>query len=286
MQYIHAVRTAISYAQPGINTGLADMHIRIPHCVLSMQISKWVFPPIWRKGDPEEISRDIALRVGVRPHVVPVRPDDSTMHTRGIFLSLAEPLHYGNLHWPGNIPPLLFYCTECYQRVRHWHVVMIFHYYVRTPTALCVALRINPMLACPIKTSVENCMMYIEGQRVQGGHTEYVVNRKEALDYKNPRYFRSEVRRIQCESASLGAPYVLDRNTRRTLPWRFRGARPVTVTRDDIQYVSPTEHYVSTIPGRTGGDYKGQAVIFVQPENIRGGLRVHVPPIATFVVVT
>jgi hypothetical protein len=259
--YMHTVNRACTYAAMGtFTTATLPTYVPLPTCVTTMSCSVWVDVNIWRTGTGAEIARSVFLRVGNRPPVVPVLHDDDSLPTRGIFLTLSRDKRYTDMTWPAGIPPLVFYSVRSVQQVNHVHLAMVFNYFSKSPGHLCDALGLRGASCFRIKTSWEKVMRYMRDQAC--GILSYVVNRQEALAFRDYHRMSSPQEAVLMESATLGSPFVIDGHTPRTKEWRWQGVHGHTCNVADIQHVDIREVHVSGTPGRVDGDYKGEAVVF------------------------
>jgi hypothetical protein len=260
------------------------MHLHLPAALMTTPVQVWGVRE-WNEYDCPRIQRAVFYSIGNRTPVVPMSQMEMDMPTRGFFFTFGTKVYYESFSscWPGGIPPLFFHSTWCLQREYHCHVTMVFHYYSKNPWALCSALGLNPIQVMPIKTTVVNVITYTREQAVE--NLSIVVNRSEAVTYKNPRRCLKMGTALIAETQSLGPPYAIDGITPRSLPWRFGNVGSVIVERAAVRHVADFEFYESRETGRTDATYRGEAVIVVSPRrNERGQMAVLVPPLATFVV--
>jgi hypothetical protein len=285
--YYAVLHRACRYLNLDVQRFLAPgVYVRLPAVLTTLPVHAWI-TDAWFTGDTDAISRATFDRVGPRPVVVPMSVREAGLPTRSLFLTLDRPLAYEGVRFPCGIPPLLFYSALCDQRAVHCHVVMVFHYYARSPYAMCAAMHINPITALPIKTSVAKTLQYIKAQEIRP--VSYVCNRPEVLAYKNPRRCLRIATAVANEMTTCGPPFAIDGVTARSVSWRWHGVARVFVTRADLALLLPllprVELYVSGRDGWVDCDYLGQALIAVRP--VRLGMRaptVTLPLCATFVL--
>jgi hypothetical protein len=258
--------------------------VRLPAQAAGIPARYWADTYVWESGDFDAISRSVFERIGDRPPAIPLTMLEANSPTRSIFGTFDEPIRYEDINWPGRIPPLFFYSAVCEQRVVHCHVIMIFHFYVKSAALMCEKLRLNPIEAIPIKSSLLATFRYVKEQATQV--LSWVINNRSALGYKSPRRLPTRISALQNEMTSCGSPYCIDGATPRAMPWRFPGVRHAYVSDDEVDFLPPAEHYYSRDVGRTDDLYKGQACIHVKPICNAAGMTVTLPTYATFVVLT
>jgi hypothetical protein len=90
-----------------------------------------------------------------------------------------------------------------------------------------------------------------------------VVNRLEAIEFRDYHRMGSREEAVVMEDRTLGLPFVLDDRTPRTREWRWPSVGAAMCALSDIRHIVLSEVHVSSVTGGVGGDYRGESVVFV-----------------------
>jgi hypothetical protein len=270
--YLSRFRAAVNYARCRIPQG----YIPLPVVILNLPCSRWVDPVVWRRGNADEIVDSVFMLVGNRPPVVTPTTYDDNIPVRGLFITTVATRTYESFHWPGGVPPLVFYSIISKQRASHCHVAMVFSYYGKSVNDWCDALGIPRGSCGRIKLNWEKVCKYMRLQART--FISYVVNDRRGLFFEDYHRISSRRSAVLQEIRSLGYPYMLDNRTPRRGVW----TRPRFVNPTELLHVEDFEVYTSKIIGGVGNDYHGESVVVVTGK--RDGT-VDIPVTCLFVVI-
>jgi hypothetical protein len=263
---------ATSYAQITVPV----YYIALPWAVKNVHPSIWVNKDVWKRGNPEEISEDVFIRIGDRPPRINPVPMDNTYPTRGLFITIPYSRNYESFTWPGDVPPIIFYSVTSKQRISHCHIAMIFSYYGKSVSEWCRVLELPEGSCSRIKSSWTQTYRYMQLQARE--EISYVIHRRSVLTFTDYIRATSKEAAVQNERTTLGFPAMIDGITPRLHGW----PSPRIVTLPEITHIDDRERYISQFDGRVGTYYNGQAVVYLKPDN-HG--EVHTPLTAIFIVV-
>lgn len=239
-------------------------YIPLPRAVFGLDPALWVDPRDWATRDPDTISHSVFARVGDRPPAIPPGLLDDVSPTRGLFATGRHAIRYGDVAWPGGVEPLLFICVRSHQRVSHYHVAVVFHYYSKNVASLQRALHWDGMTCSRIKSSWTQTVRYLQLQARQ--ICEYRVREPAATRFKDYLRLADLAAIVAVENESLGFAGLFDgRTPRRYYYWARPPANPGLVGMPAIAHVAHQEWYFSNITHVCDNGYMSQAVCAIYP---------------------
>jgi hypothetical protein len=233
--------------------------ISLPRAVLKTDYRLWVDPVIWHSRNTDAITQSIYRYFGTRPVAVAPKPDDNILPTRGLFITSKHDIIYEDIQWPGNVPPQLFYSAHCLQRIHHCHVIILFHYYSKTPSDLCNALGLHVRSCSRIKTSWDQAKRYIFAQATQT--LSDIVNHRAALGWCDFTRAVSRTSILSMEKYSYGFPALFDHESPRCGRYSIPLYTPRIVDITVITHIFQAEYYKARALMAVAADYHGECVV-------------------------